>query len=66
MKHSIRWLWRVTGNKKGYILALTLIQGFSGILGVSYALLFRGVVDSAAGKDALPFRLHLLFCTHKD
>ena len=44
MKHSrtVAWLWQVTGRRKGYILALTLIQGASGVIGVTYAL--RGVL----------------------
>ena len=44
MKHSrtVAWLWQVTGRRKGYILALTLIQGASGVIGVIYAL--RGVL----------------------
>lgn len=55
MNHTIRWLWRVTGRKKGYVLALTLIQGASGSLGVLYALLLRNTVDSAAGHDSGAF-----------
>lgn len=39
------------GQKKGYILALTLIQGTAGVIGVVYALLFRAVVDSAVAKE---------------
>ena len=58
-KDTIRWLWRVTGKKKGYILSLTLIQGAAGIIGVVYALLFRVIVDSAVGKDAAAFRHHV-------
>ena len=52
---TISWLWQVTGRKKGYILALTLIQGAAGIIGVVYALIFRAIVDSAAGKDSVSF-----------
>ena len=40
-QNTVRWLWRVTGKKKGYILALTLIQGAAGLIGVAYALLLR-------------------------
>ena len=58
MKHNntLRWLWRVTGKKKGYILSLTLIQGAAGVIGVVYALLYRAIVDSAVGGDADGFR----------
>lgn len=52
---TVRWLWQVTGRKKGYVLALTLIQGVSGTLGVFYALLLRNVVDSAVGRDSGAF-----------
>ena len=53
---TIRWLWKVTGKKKGYILALTVFQSLSGFLGVVYALLLRVIVDSAVGKDIAAFR----------
>lgn len=56
---TVAWLWRVTGRKKGYIFALTVIQGIAGIIGVVYALLFRAIVDSAVGKDAASFRHHV-------
>lgn len=39
MDSATRWLWQVAGRKKAYVLALTLIQGASGGLGVLYALL---------------------------
>ena len=55
MNGAVKWLWRVTGRKKGYVLALTLIQGMSGALGVLYALLLRNIVDSAAGRDTGAF-----------
>ena len=59
MDSSVRWLWQVTGRKKGYVLALTLIQGASGGLGVLYALLLRNIVDSAAGHDSGAFWHHV-------
>ena len=55
MDNALRWLWRVTGRKKGYVLALTLIQGVSGALGVLYALLLRNIVDSAVGHEVSAF-----------
>ena len=55
MDSAVRWLWRVTGRKKAYVFALTLIQGISGGLGVLYALLLRNIVDSAAGHDSGAF-----------
>lgn len=56
MDSAARWLWRVTGRKKGYVLALTLVQAVSGGLGVLYALLLRNIVDSAVGHDGVVFR----------
>ena len=59
-QNTVRWLWRVTGKKKGYILALTLIQGAAGLIGVAYALLLRAIVDNAVGKDPAAFRHNVL------
>lgn len=60
MNRTLVWLWRVTGRKKGYILALTLLQTVSGGLGVLYALLLRNIVDSAVGRDGAAFRTGVL------
>ena len=56
MYSAARWLWRVAGRKKAYVLVLTLVQAVSGGLGVLYALLLRNIVDSAAGHDSGAFR----------
>ena len=56
MDSAVRWLWRVTGRKKAYVLILTLVQAVSGGLGVLYALLLRNIVDSAVGHDGGAFR----------
>jgi ATP-binding cassette subfamily B protein len=56
MDSAARWLWRVAGRKKAYVLALTLIQTVGGGLGVLYALLLRNIVDSAVGHDGGAFR----------
>lgn len=55
-----RWLWRVTGRKKLYVLVLTLTQAASGALAAAYALLLRGIVDSAVEKDAALFQRYVL------
>ncbi len=60
MNSTVNWLWRVTGRKKGYILALTGLQSLSGLIGVAYALLFRAIVDSAVARDVLSFRNNVL------
>ena len=49
------WLWKAAGRKKLHIALLTAVQALSGASGVFYALLLKGVVDSAAGGDASGF-----------
>ena len=58
-KSAARWMLRVAGKKRGCILALTLIQGLAGVTDVFYALLFRGVVDSAVAGDGGAFRRYI-------
>ena len=55
MDSAARWLWRVTGRKKAYVLVLTLVQALSGGLGVLFALFLRNIVDSAVGRDSGAF-----------
>ena len=59
-RDAVSWLYRVTGRQKWRILALTLIQGATGLIGVAYALLLRSIVDSAVAKDADAFRWNVL------
>ena len=60
MDSAVRWLWRVIGRKKGYVLTLTLVQALSGGLGVLYALLLRNIVDSAVEHDSAAFWRNVL------
>ena len=60
MDSAVRWLWWVTGRKKGYVLTLTLVQALSGGLGVLYALLLRNIVDSAVEHDSAAFWRNVL------
>ncbi len=60
MKSTLKWLYTVSGNEKGYVLALTLIQTVTGGAGVLYALLMRNIVDSAAAKDLISFRQNVI------
>ena len=64
MDSTLRWLYKVSGKCKGYIVALTLSQGASGCVGVLYALLMRDIVDSAVAKNADAFRHYvtLIIC----
>ena len=52
MNDTVRWLWKIPGKKKVYVLMLTILQTAVGIAGVLYALLLRNVVDSAVDKDS--------------
>ena len=58
--HTIVWLWRTPGRKKGYIAALTAVQVLTGFLSVGFALLTRSVVNSAVSGDGAAFRHYAL------
>ncbi len=58
---ALKWLYDVPGRKKLLIVALVAVQGISSGLGVLYALLLRGVVDSAASGSQSGFLKYLLF-----
>lgn len=45
---TLKWLWKVPGGKKLYILMLIILSSLNGGSGVLYALLLRNIVDSAA------------------
>lgn len=51
---TLRWLYRVPGKKKGYVLLLTILEAVHDASGVFYALLLKQMVDSAVAghKDA--------------
>ena len=55
MDSATRWLLRVTGRKKVYVLVLALAQAAGGVLGVLYALFLRNIVDSAVDHDSSGF-----------
>ena len=48
---TLRWLWAQAKEKKRFVTLLVLIRIVVGMLSVSYALLFSGIVDSAAEKN---------------
>ena len=58
--HTVVWLWRTPGRKKGYIAALTAVQVLTGFLSVGFALLTRSVVNSAVSGDGAAFRHYAL------
>lgn len=49
--NALKWLYKVPGRKKLYILALAIVQALHGASGVLYALLLRSIVDSAVAQD---------------
>ena len=60
MNKTTRWLLRVPEKKKGYVIALTLLQAVSGSIGVVYALLLRSIVDSAVQGQAKRLRHYVI------
>ncbi len=53
--HTVAWLWRTPGRKKGYVAALTAIQVLTGFLNVGFALLLRNVINSAVDRNSGAF-----------
>ena len=58
--HTVVWLWRTPGRKKGYVAALTAVQVLTGFLNVGFALLLRNVINSAVSRDQESFRYYAL------
>ncbi len=52
---TLKWLYRVPGRKRCYVLILAALHALMGISGVAYALLMRGIVDSAGARDTARF-----------
>ena len=57
---TLRWLWAVSGKKKLYIAALSILQMVLGGSGVLYALLMRNIIDSAVAGNMAGFRHNAL------
>ena len=57
---AIRWLFAVSGKKNWYLVFLTLVQMAMGVVSVLFALLFKGLVDSAAGGNREAFRHYVV------
>ena len=51
----MKWLFRVPGTKKLYILGLIVVQSINGFSVVLYALLLRNIVDSASQHNESGF-----------
>ena len=52
---TLKWLYQVPGRKRGYVLILALLHALLGVTGVAYAVLMRGIVDSASAQNAPRF-----------
>lgn len=56
-KNSFFWIWRVIGKYKAYIALLLIVQVLFGLCSVTYAMLFRALIDyAAAGRSDGFFR----------
>ena len=57
---TIKWLYQVPGTKRVYVLVLALLHALMGVAGVVYAMLMRGIVDSASAADSDAFWRYVL------
>ena len=58
--NALRFISRVAGRGKLYIVILLLVQIFLGISSVFYALLLRNIIDAAVSHDKDGMILHIL------
>lgn len=59
---TLKWLYRVPGKHRAWVLLLCILQVVLGCFGVLYALLLKSIVDHAvAGERVLFFRYVMLF-----
>lgn len=49
-RFTLQWLGSVSGKKKIYIILLVIVQMALSLGSISYALIFRGIVDAAVGE----------------
>ena len=56
---ALRFISRVAGRGKLYIVILLLVQMVLGISSVFYALLLRGIIDAAVSHDKDGMLLHI-------
>ena len=59
-QNTLSWIYKVSGRKKGYVVALSIVQTISGLSGVVYALFLRYIIDSAVAGDKEGFILHAI------
>lgn len=59
---TIKWLYKVPGKHRGWVILLCILQAVLGAFGVLYALLLKGIVDHAvAGERGLFIRYIIYF-----
>ena len=58
-KDTLKWIYKVQGKKKIYILLLIIVQMLHGGSGVLYALLLRNIVDSAVAGEKADFFINI-------
>lgn len=58
---ATKWLYKVPGRKKLYILALTIVQCLNGASGVLYAVFLRDIVNNAVDKNLNGFILSAVY-----
>ena len=56
---ALRYISRVAGRGKLYIVILLLVQMILGISSVFYALLLRGIIDAAISHDREGMLFHI-------
>ncbi|MBQ6076421.1 MAG: ABC transporter ATP-binding protein [Lachnospiraceae bacterium] len=54
-RNTLKWLYKVPGKKRNYVVLLTALEALLGGSGVLYALILRMVVDGAASGDKAMF-----------
>ena len=60
-KNAVKWLFKVPGRKKIYIVLLIIVQALNGGSGVLYAILLRNIVDSAVAHNRDLFWENVIF-----
>ncbi len=60
-KNAVKWLFKVPGKKKLYIVLLMIVQALNGASGVLYAVLLRDIVDAAVAHNKDLFWKNVIF-----
>lgn len=60
-RSALRWINKVIGREKSYIILMLSVQILIGASSVLYAYLFRDIIDSAANKEPERFEISVAF-----